>query len=39
MKWPLDHFFVSEKFKVIEFKRLPKIGSDHFPLFVKFQID
>tara|TARA_R100001369_G_scaffold92902_1_gene141215 strand:+ start:33416 stop:34441 length:1026 start_codon:yes stop_codon:yes gene_type:complete len=39
MRWPLDHFFVSEGIKVIEFKRLPKFGSDHFPLFAKFQID
>ena len=39
MRWPLDHFFVSEGIKVIEFKRLQKFGSDHFPLFAKFQID
>ncbi len=39
MRWPLDHFFVSEEIAVIEFKRLPNIGSDHFPLFAKFQIN
>ena len=39
MRWPLDHFFVSEEIAVIEFKRLPNIGSDHFPLFAKFQIE
>jgi len=38
MRWPLDHFFVSEEIAVVEFKRLPKIGSDHFPLFAKFEI-
>ena len=39
LRWPLDHFFVSEGISVIEFKRPAKIGSDHFPLFAKFQID
>ncbi len=39
MRWPLDHFFVSEGIAVIDFKRLSKIGSDHFPLFAKFQIN
>lgn len=38
MRWPLDHFFVSEGISVVEFKRLPKFGSDHFPLFAKFEI-
>jgi len=39
MRWPLDHFFVSEGIAVVEFKSLPKFGSDHFPLFAKFQIN
>nr|WP_211362780.1 hypothetical protein [Gillisia hiemivivida] len=39
MRWPLDHFFVSEGIAVVEFKQLKKIGSDHFPLFAKFQIN
>lgn len=39
MRWPLDHFFVSEGIAVLEFKRLPKFGSDHFPLFGKFVIN
>ena len=38
MRWPLDHFFVSEGIAVVEFKRLSKFGSDHFPLFAKFEI-
>ncbi|MFD2516349.1 endonuclease/exonuclease/phosphatase family protein [Salinimicrobium flavum] len=36
MRWPLDHFFVTEEFRVKEFKRLEKIGSDHFPLMAEF---
>ncbi len=39
MRWPLDHFFVSEEIAVVEFKRLSKFGSDHFPLFAKLSID
>ncbi|WP_034886127.1 endonuclease/exonuclease/phosphatase family protein [Gillisia sp. JM1] len=39
MRWPLDHFFVSEGIAVVEFKQLKKFGSDHFPLFAKFQIN
>jgi len=39
MRWPLDHFFVSEGISVVKFKRLPKFDSDHFPLFAKFQIN
>ena len=33
-RWPLDHFFVSSPFQVAEFKRLPDVGSDHFPLYI-----
>ncbi|WP_445385015.1 endonuclease/exonuclease/phosphatase family protein [Robiginitalea sp. IMCC44478] len=32
-RWPLDHIFLSEHFKLIRYKRLPHIGSDHFPIF------
>ncbi len=39
MRWPLDHFFVSEGISVIRFKRLSKIGSDHFPLYAQFSIE
>ena len=39
MRWPLDHFFVSEGIAVVEFKRLPKFDSDHFPLFAEFSIN
>lgn len=38
MRWPLDHFFVSKEFAVLDFKRLPKFHSDHFPLYAKFVI-
>lgn len=32
MRYPLDHVFASEDFYVVELRRLPDIGSDHFPL-------
>lgn len=38
MRWPLDHVFVTKEFSLIELERLPKIGSDHFPIFVELQL-
>jgi endonuclease/exonuclease/phosphatase (EEP) superfamily protein YafD len=33
-RFPLDHVFHSRHFKLIELRRLPKVGSDHFPVFI-----
>jgi len=38
LRWPLDHVFASEHFKLLQLKRLPKIGSDHFPLLVELAL-
>ena len=35
MRWPLDHVFVTKEFYLRKLERLPKIGSDHFPIFVE----
>ncbi|MBQ0742522.1 MAG: endonuclease/exonuclease/phosphatase family protein [Pseudomonas sp.] len=39
LRYPLDHSFASEHFLLADLRRLPDIGSDHFPLFVAFDYD
>ncbi len=39
LRYPLDHAFASQHFFLVELRRLPDIGSDHFPLFVVFDYD
>lgn len=38
IRFPLDQIFCSPSFKLSEIKRLPNIGSDHYPIFVEFSI-
>lgn len=37
MRFPLDHVFCSTDFSLIEIKRMPNCGSDHFPMYIKLQ--
>ena len=37
-RFPLDLIFSSKGIKVVEIKKLPTIGSDHFPIFSKFSV-
>jgi endonuclease/exonuclease/phosphatase (EEP) superfamily protein YafD len=37
IRWPLDHLFHSAHFTLNELRRLPSIGSDHFPLLTDLQ--
>ena len=39
MRWPLDHVFVSPHFKVDDMARLPYVGSDHFPIYIKLSFE
>ncbi|SMO76314.1 Uncharacterized conserved protein YafD, endonuclease/exonuclease/phosphatase (EEP) superfamily [Saccharicrinis carchari] len=35
LRWPLDHIFHSNDFKLIAMERQKNIGSDHFPIYSK----
>lgn len=37
-RWPLDHVFTSSHFRLMQLERLPHVGSDHFPMFVKLLV-
>jgi endonuclease/exonuclease/phosphatase (EEP) superfamily protein YafD len=38
LRWPLDHVFCSSHFYLKQLKRLPSIGSDHFPIFIEVSL-
>ena len=37
LRWSLDHVFHTTDFALVQMKRLPHIGSDHFPVYVVLQ--
>lgn len=39
LRFPLDYVFASRHFLLVELRRLPDIGSDHFPIFVVLDYD
>lgn len=39
VRFPLDYIFCSAEFGFIAMKRLPKNGSDHFPIFTHLMLD
>ena len=38
IRFPLDHIFISDHFEITGIKRLPKFGSDHFPMFLGLKL-
>lgn len=39
MRWPLDHLFHSEHFRLIDLDLGNDVGSDHFPFYVKLSLE
>lgn len=39
LRYPLDHVFASQHFRLVELRRLPNIGSDHFPILAILDYD
>lgn len=39
LRYPLDHVFASQHFLLVDLRRLPDIGSDHFPMLVVLDYD
>lgn len=39
MRYPLDHVFHSNEFRLVTLQRLESIGSDHFPIYIELLLD
>lgn len=39
MRWPLDHLFVSEEFRLVKIQVGNYVGSDHFPFYTKLSLE
>lgn len=39
LRWPVDHFFHSDDFKLVSLERLPACGSDHFPVLIELEYE
>jgi endonuclease/exonuclease/phosphatase (EEP) superfamily protein YafD len=39
MRFPLDHCFHSNHFRLVDFRRLAYYGSDHFPVYIKLSYE
>ena len=38
-RYPLDHVFHSDDFRLVDLRRLPDIGSDHFPMLIELSYE
>lgn len=39
MRWPLDHFFASDEFRLVDIRLGEKIESDHFPAYFVMRLE
>ena len=39
MRWPLDHLFVSEDFRLVKIQVGNDVGSDHFPFYTRLSLE
>ena len=39
LRFPLDHFFHSNHFRLVDLKRLAYFGSDHFPMYIRLSYE
>lgn len=39
LRYPLDHVFHSSHFRLVELRRCPSIGSDHFPMLIELSYE
>nr|WP_235998573.1 endonuclease/exonuclease/phosphatase family protein [Hymenobacter sp. BT559] len=39
LRWPLDHVFHSAHFRLQQLERLPHIGSDHYPIYIRLSYE
>ena len=39
VRFPLDHFFHSNHFRLVDFRRLGRFGSDHFPVYISLSYE
>lgn len=39
VRWPLDHVFHSNHFKLVKLERLSSFGSDHFPVYIELEYE
>ena len=39
VRFPLDHFFHSNHFRLVDFRRLGYFGSDHFPVYISLSYE
>ncbi|MGI4834762.1 MAG: endonuclease/exonuclease/phosphatase family protein [Janthinobacterium lividum] len=39
LRWPLDHVFHSAHFRLQTLRRLPRMGSDHFPIYIRLSYE